>query len=106
MSDQQLTCAPACRAGVWGRLSRGAVALIVGAFGASMLSTDPVIAVAAGVMAAIIAVMAVTGTCPTDWLTTRRQSHTPQHPLDIPDARQHVDLTSAPVPNRSSHVHE
>ncbi|MCE7483410.1 DUF2892 domain-containing protein [Microbacterium profundi] len=108
MPDRSLTSAPACRVGVWGRLARGAVAVVTAAFAASMLPTDPVTAAVAGLFAVLVAVMAITGWCPADWLAPRRQSHAPQNTLGFPDAHQDVDLAAsiAAVQNRSSHVHE
>lgn len=110
MPDRSLASAPACRVGVWGRLARGAVAVVVAAFAASMPPTDPVIAAVAGVFALLVAVMAITGWCPADWFASRRPSRASQrqNTLGFPDAHQHVDLvaSAATVQNRSSHVHE
>lgn len=107
MSDRSLTPAPTCRVGIAGRLMRGGVAVVVAAFAASMLPTDPVIGATAGVAAVVVAVMALTGWCPADWFASRGRRETPRNTLGFPEAHQHVDLSQpATTHDRSSHVHQ
>lgn len=92
MSDRPLPSAPTCRVGTTGRLVRGGIAVILAAFAASMLPTDPVIGAAAGVFAVLAAVMAITGRCPSDWLAPRGRRETPRNTLGFPDAHRHIEL--------------
>jgi hypothetical protein len=86
---------------------RGGVAVLMAAFAASMLPTDPVIGAAAGVVAVLVAIMALTGLCPADWFASRRRRETPQNTLGFREAHQHVDLSRpATTHDRSSHVHQ
>ena len=106
MSDDPVTAAATCRAGTAGRLARGGVTVVVAAFAASILPTDPVIGVMAAVVAAVAAIMTITGRCPADGLPPAEHP-LPTNALGFADAREQVDLsTSTTTQNRSSHVRQ
>lgn len=91
-----------CRTGLGGRLTYGIITVFLAAFAGSTLHSDPVIAIAAGVGAILVAIMAVTGWCPGASITVGAEASTTDaaapNTLGIPDARQYVNLTPRMAP--------
>lgn len=92
MHKQRMSACPSTRSE---RILRGITALIMAAFAVSMLPTEPVPGVAAGVVALGIAVSAITGACPRNWLGSLQAKQEPSA-LGFDDARNAVTLTTTP----------
>lgn len=75
------------------RLVRGIVALIMVAYAVSALPTEPVLGIAAGVIALGMAVSAITGVCPLGRVPSGRRPETAS--LGYDDGRAFVDLSNS-----------
>lgn len=96
MSEQKTLRAAACTAAPGERVVRGVVAVIVAAFAVAFTPVQPLIGIAAGVLAIGIGAMAITGFCPADWLRARAgQRQTPPNSLGYEDARGLISLETA-----------
>jgi predicted acyltransferase len=89
--DRSQLSAPSCRVGILGRLVRGCVSVVLAALTVVLLPTAPLIAVAAGVFAGLVAVMAITGWCPADGLASRGRQKMPRNTLGFPEAHPYLD---------------
>lgn len=85
----------ACHAGTGERLLRVVIAVLLAAFSVTGFPDQPIIAVAAGVLAVGVVVMAVTGSCPASWAQAlaARQAASAQA-FEYVDARDLVDITA------------
>jgi hypothetical protein len=82
-----MTRAASCAATRGERIVRGIAALFVAAVAVSMLDT-PLVAIPAGICAALLAVAAVTGWCPGAPLAPRGPSEPAENTLGFADARR------------------
>lgn len=68
------------------------IAVMLAVFAVAFIPETPVIGITAAVIAIGIGAMAVTGFCPTDWLSIRAEQRIPVNSLGYADARATLDL--------------
>lgn len=85
---------PSCNATKGERVIRGFIALVIASFAVSLAETSIFAAIVVGIVAALVAVMAITGFCPGSWVQARTLKQIEEQSFQFTDARSHVELNS------------